>query len=192
MSMVSKRSIRYCKIAYVSSMIAYSGFVAAQSDPLVVSLPPAEAQQAVLRMVREISPQREERRRYRLAFPFGAPLFPPDEDIAQSPVTTALATWLALPATVRQHDVLITPDVDYYWNAEGRQYSCQFVVHIAAQSSGSRVKVIQLRPVEYAGRHFELLGRTGPGRYIRILSTSPSAETEKHLKRFLAGMQHPR
>lgn len=186
------RLARHCRIALCSFTIICSDFVAAQPGTLFVSLPPAEAQQAVLRAVQEISPQREERRRYRLAFPFGAPLFPPDEDIAQSPVTNALATWLALPATVRQHDVLITPDVDYYWNAEGRQYSCQFVVHIAAQSSGSRLKVIQLRPVEYAGRHFELLGRTGPGRYIKILPTSPSAETEDHLRRFLARIQYPR
>lgn len=154
--------------------------------PLTVSLPPAQAQQAVLSAVRHIAPQQEERRRYRLAIPFGAQLFPPDADLALPPVAPALQAWLALPAAQRQHDLLITPDVDYFWSAEGRQYSCQFLIHIAAHGPGAQLAVLQLRPTEYAGKQFKLLGRTGPGRYMQLLPTTPSADSEAGMHAFLA------
>lgn len=167
---------------------------------LTVPLAPAQAQQAILLAVRQLPPQREEHRRYRLALPFGAPLFPPDDDFALALVPPApaparapasapasgLAGWLALSATQRRHDVLITPDVDYYWSAEGRQFSCQFIIHLEAHGTGTRLVTLQVRPTEYAGKHFELLGRTGPGRYIKLLPSTPSAQSEAELRTFLA------
>jgi hypothetical protein len=156
--------------------------------PLTVPLTPPQAQQAILRAVQGIAPQREEHRRYRIALPFGAPLFPPDADLAAAPLAPApaLVAWLALPAPQRQHDVLIAPDIDYYWNAEGRQYSCQFIIHVAADGAGSRLTALQVRPTNYAGKRFELLGRTGPGRYMQLQPTTPSASAEADLRRFLA------
>lgn len=153
---------------------------------LTVPLAPAQAQQAILLAVQQLPPQREERRRYRLALPFGAPLFPPDHDFALAPAAPALSGWLALSAAQRRHDVLITPDVDYYWSAEGRQFSCQFIIHLQAHGAGTRLVTLQVRPAEYAGRHFELLGRTGPGRYVKLLPTTPSAQSEAELRVFLA------
>lgn len=161
------------------------------ADMLTVPLAPAQAQQAILLAVRQLPPQREEHRRYRLALPFGAPLFPPDDDFALALATQAsapaptLAGWLALSATQRRHDVLITPDVDYYWSAEGRQFSCQFIIHLEAHGTGTRLVTLQVRPIEYAGKRFELLGRTGPGRYIKLLPTTPSAQSEAELRAFL-------
>lgn len=174
---------------------------------LTVPLAPAQAQQAILLAVRQLPPQREEHRRYRLALPFGAPLFPPDDDFAlalvppapaptpasasasapapASATASALAGWLALSAAQRRHDVLITPDVDYYWSAEGRQFSCQFIIHLEAHGTGTRLVTLQVRPTEYAGKHFELLGRTGPGRYIKLLPSTPSAQSEAELRAFL-------
>ena len=154
--------------------------------PLTVSLTPPQAQQAILRAVQAVAPQREEHRRYRMALPFGAPLFPPDADLAAAPLAPALASWLALPAAQRQHDVLIAPDVDYYWNAEGRQYSCQFIIHVAADGAGARLTALQVRPTSYGGKRFQLLGRTGPGLYLQLQPTMPSAATEADLRRFLA------
>ena len=154
--------------------------------PLAVPLTPPQAQQALLRAVQRIAPQSDERRRYRIALPFGNPLFPPDADLATPPPAPALAAWLALPVAQRRHDVLIAPDIDYYWTAEGRQYSCQFIIHIAAHGTGTRLTALQLRPTSYAGKRFELLGRTGPGPYMRLLPTTPSASTEADLRRFLA------
>jgi len=153
---------------------------------LTAALTPPQAQQAILRAVQGIAPQREQRRRYRIALPFGATLFPPDADLASAPLAPALAAWLALPAAQRQHDVLIAPDIDYFWNAEGRQYSCQFIIHVAADGTGSRLTTLQVRPTSYAGKRFELLGRTGPGRYMQLQPTTPSASTEADLRRFLA------
>jgi len=156
--------------------------------PLAAAMPPAQAQQAILDAVRQIAPRREERRRYRMALPFGAPLFPPDTDLAAppQPPSPALAAWLALPAAQRRHDLLLTPDIDYYWPAEGRQYSCQFIIHIAAQGAGAQLTLLQVRPTEYAGKHFQLLGRTGPGRYVKLLPTAPSTSSETELRTFLA------
>lgn len=168
---------------------------AAPAAMLTVPLAPAQAQQAILLAVRQLPPQREEHRRYRLALPFGAPLFPPDEDfaLALAPLAPApapapaptLAAWLALSAAKRRHDVLITPDVDYYWSAEGRQFSCQFIIHLEAHGTGTRLVTLQVRPIEYAGKHFALLGRTGPGRYIKLLPSTPSAQSEAELRTFL-------
>jgi hypothetical protein len=154
--------------------------------PLAVGMAPTQAQQAVLQAVQQIAPQREERRRYRMALPFGSQLFPPDADLALPPLAPELRAWLALPAAQRQHDVLITPDVDYFWNAEGRQYSCQFLIHITPHGPGAQLAVLQLHPTEYAGKQFKLLGRTGPGRYMKLLPTAPSAESEAGMHAFLA------
>lgn len=159
---------------------------AANAAPLQLALTPARAQQAIKQAVAQLPPQREEHRRYRMALSFGSPLFPPDSDLATPPVSAALAAWLSRPASQRQHDVLITPDIDYYWNAEGRQYSCQFLLHIEARGTGAQLTVLQLQSTEYAGKHFQLLGRTGPGRYVTLLPAAPSAQSEAELRAFLA------
>nr|WP_315256773.1 hypothetical protein [uncultured Duganella sp.] len=177
---------RLLRLACGGVLISCSTATAGPPAALSVQLPPALAQQAILFAVQHIPPQREEYRRYRMAWPFGAPLFPPDHDLALPPVAAPLAAWLALPAGQRRHDVLLTPDVDYYWTAEGRQFSCQFILHLEAQGAGTRLAILQVRPTEYAGKHFELLGRTGPGRYVKLLPTAPSPQAEGELRAFLA------
>jgi hypothetical protein len=176
-----------CALAALLLTASCSGRAAA-TQPLTATMPPPQAQQAILRALRQLAPQREEHRRYRLALPFGAPLFPADSDFAAQPgATPALAAWLALPAAQRRHDVLITPDVDYYWNAEGRRYSCQFIIHIqAGDGAGSQLSLLQVRPTINTGKRFDLLGRTGPGRYLDLRPATPSAQTEAELRAFLA------
>lgn len=162
----------------------------ARAGELTVPLAPRQAQQAILRAVQHIPAQQEAHRRYRMALPFGAPLFPPDADLALAPSGDALAAWLRLPAEQRRHDVLIAPDVDYYWNAEGRRFSCQFIVHVQAAADGggghSQLAVLQLRPTVYAGKSFKLLGRTGPGAYLDLRPAAPSAQSAAELRAFLA------
>lgn len=167
-------------------LLACLGDGAAAQVALIVPMPPPQAQQAVLRAVRQIAPEREEHRRYRMALPFGAPLFPPDADLATPPPSAALATWFALPAAQRQHDILLTPDIDYYWPASGRLYSSQFILHITAHSAGAQLTVLPVHPIEYTGKRFELLGRTGPGRYMQLRPTAPSAQAEAELRGFLS------
>ncbi|NVD73557.1 hypothetical protein HUX88_23895 [Duganella sp. BJB1802] len=158
----------------------------AQSGELTVPLAPQQAQQAILQAVQRIPAQQEAHRRYRMALPYGAPLFPPDTDLALAPAGAALAAWLRLPAEQRRHDVLIVPDVDYYWNAEGRRFSCQFIVHVQAADGRSRLAVLQVRPTVYAGKSFKLLGRTGPGMYLDLRPAAPSAQSGAELRAFLA------
>ncbi|MQA40130.1 hypothetical protein [Rugamonas aquatica] len=158
-----------------------------QQDTLTVRMTAPQAQQALLQAVQRIPAQREEHRRYRMALPFGSPLFPPDDDLALPPSNPALAAWLALPADRRRHDVLIAPDVDYYWNAEGRQYACQFLVHMQALEGGwTQLALLQVRPSSYAGKSFKLLGRTGPGYYRDVQPAAPSLQSAAELRAFLA------
>ena len=166
--------------------------VRAQEAELTLRLAPQQAQQAILQAVQAIPPQREEHRRYRLALPYGAPLFPPNADLAQPPASAALAAWLKLPEDQRRSDVLISPDVDYYWNAEGRQYACQFIVHVRAAGDGrSQLRLLQVRPTIYAGKSFLLLGRTGPGYYRDVRPAAPSAQSAAELRAFLAAALGP-
>jgi len=173
-------------VACCGLLLAFQCASAVTPPSLTVPMPPPLAQQAVLRAVGQISPQSEEHRRYRMALPYGAPLFPPDADLANPPLSATLSGWLALPAAQRRHDVLLTPDIDHYWPAEGRQFSCQFILHLEADGGGTRLTVLQVRPTEYAGKRFELLGRTGPGRYMQLRPTAPSAQAEAELRSFLS------
>jgi hypothetical protein len=163
----------------------------AAADPAVldVAMPPAAAQRQVLAAVRDIPPQREEHRRYRMALPFGAPLFPPDDDFVATGASAIpnLAAWTALPPAQRRFDVLIVPDADYFWNAEGRLFNCQFLIHIEARPpAGARLFLSQVHPTVYAGKRFHILGRTGPGRYLNIRAAGPSAQAAAELHAFLA------
>ncbi|MBY0240678.1 MAG: hypothetical protein K2X55_15310, partial [Burkholderiaceae bacterium] len=79
------------------------------------------------------------RRRYHLLIPFGAPLFPPDEQIVMDTARRGglhhgLDHWLHLGPAARRFDLLVLPDVDYFWPADtpsGRQqplYSTAFIL----------------------------------------------------------------
>ncbi|MBA5637777.1 hypothetical protein H3H37_12005 [Duganella sp. LX20W] len=164
----------------------------AEPEAVVVAQAPAQVQQLVLRTLQQLAPGGEARRRYHLALPFGAPLFPPDADLALSP-TPDLARWLQLPADARRHDVLIVPDADYYWDAGGAPFSCQFIVHLQAQGAGrTRLTVLQVQPTERHGKKLDLLGRTGPGFYLDIRPAAPAPKASADLLALLAAaLAHP-
>lgn len=166
----------------------------AQDDTLSVAQAPGQVQQQILQAVQQQSPQAPDFRRYRMALPYGSPLFPTDADWLRPPIDAALRAWLALPVAQRRHDVLLTPDVDYYWPAEGRQYTCQFLIHITALGpQQSQLNILQLRPQQFAGTTFKLLGRTGPGYYLDLRPTPPSASSAAALQEFLrAALRPPR
>lgn len=164
----------------------------AEPDAITIELAPAQAQQLVLRAMQHLAPGGEARRRYRLALPFGAPLFPPDTDLALSP-TPALARWLQLSPDARRHDVLIVPDADYYWDAGGAPFSCQFIVHLQGQGTRqTRLTLIQVQPTERHGKKLDLLGRTGPGFYLDIRPAAPAPQASADLLGLLAAaLAHP-
>lgn len=164
----------------------------AEPDALVAEQAPAQVQQLVLRAMHQLAPGGEAHRRYHMTLPFGAPLFPPDTDLAISP-TPALARWLRLPRDARRHDVLIVPDADYYWDAGGAPFSCQFIVHLQAQGAGRTVlTVLQVQPTERHGKKLALLGRTGPGFYLDIRPAAPAPQASADLLALLAAaLAHP-
>lgn len=160
-----------------------------RADEVPLARPPAAAQAAVLRAIAQMPPQAPQRQRYRLAVAYGAPLFPADADLAPQPGepgNPGLAAWLLLPAARRTHDVLITPDADYFWRQDGAEYSALFIVHLEARGTGSALSIAQAHPKARHGRKFHLLGRTGPGLYQDIRPTAASSRAGAELAAFLA------
>lgn len=147
---------------------------------LVLAMSPSATQQALLDAVTRLPETHPRRRRYRLAIPFGAPLFPPDHLLREArgwPAGAAIDAWLALPPGQRRHDVLLLPDEDYYWQEPGAtagDYAAQFIVHLAQAPAGSTLSILQVHARRRHGKAFRLLGRTGPGFYWDIRPTAPS------------------
>ncbi|WP_082219525.1 hypothetical protein [Massilia sp. NR 4-1] len=165
-----------------------------QAGEVALAQPPAAAQAAVLRAIAELPPHSPQRRRYRLAVAYGAPLFPADADLMPQPGEPAnedITSWLRLPAARRAHDVLIAPDADYFWQQDGAEYSAQFIVHLEQRGMGSVLSVAQAHPTVRYGRKFHLLGRTGPGYYQDIRSIAPSSQAGADLQAFLAAALKP-
>lgn len=159
---------------------------------LLLALPLAGAQQALLAAVAQLPDAHPRRRRYRLAIPFGAPLFPPDHLLRTAPgrpADAALEAWLALPPGQRRHDVLLLPDEDYYWREPGDtagDYAAQFIVHLAADRAGTALSILQVHARRRRGKSFHLLGRTGPGFYWNIAPAAPSSAAAATLAADLA------
>ncbi|MET3130665.1 hypothetical protein AAKU55_000923 [Oxalobacteraceae bacterium GrIS 1.11] len=168
-------------------ILALAAARCAAAPALLVERPAARVQATLLLALNNIAPGQESRRRYRMALPFGAPLFPSDADLAVPPEAPGLALWRQLPPAERRHDVLIVPDADYYWPAEGRQFSCQFIVHLRSLGAGKvSLEPLQVRPTILLGKKWDLLGRTGPGFYLNIQAAPPSAQANAELLGFLA------
>ncbi|NVD99243.1 hypothetical protein [Massilia sp. BJB1822] len=166
----------------------------ARAGDVTLAQPPAAAQAAVLHAIAELPPQSPQRRRYRLAVAYGAPLFPADADLMPQlgeAVNAGIAAWLRLPAARRAHDILIAPDADYFWQQDGVEYAAQFIVHLEPRGTGSALSVAQAHPTARYGRKFHLLGRTGPGYYEDIRPIAPSSQAGADLQAFLAAALKP-
>ncbi len=154
---------------------------ASQAQSLTVALPAQQVQAALLRAFASDSDP-DSRRRYRLVVPFGTPLFPPDTDFTEA----ALAAWRQLPPAQRQFDLLLTPDVDYYWKAGNTDFTCQFIIHLHRKTPASvSLQLFQTQTKIRLGKKFDLLGRTGPGRYWDIRPAPPSPQASADLLAFI-------
>jgi hypothetical protein len=132
------------------------------------------------------------RRRYHLFIEFGAPLFPPDEQIAfdaapRGGPRNGLERWLHLDPAKRQFDLLVLPDIDYFWPADMQVgsyrplYSTAFILHLEPAAEGkTSVHLLQINGMARFGKKFDLLGRTGPKFYWddRPVPASPQAARE--------------
>ncbi|AKU24734.1 hypothetical protein ACZ75_06740 [Massilia sp. NR 4-1] len=139
------------------------------------------------------------RRRYRLLIEFGAPLFPPDEQIAldaaqRGRLLDGLQRWLHLPPAKRQFDLLILPDVDYFWPANLQLgsnqplYSTAFILHMEPSMDGkTTVHMLQINSTARFGKRFDLLGRTGPKFYWDDRPVPPSPQAARELIEHLTG-----
>lgn len=137
------------------------------------------------------------RRRYHLIIEFGAPLFPPDEQIAldasrRGALHNGLERWLHLSQAVRQFDLLVLPDVDYFWDADIQagnrrpQYSTAFILHLEPSAEGNTtVQVLQINGTARFGKKFDLLGRTGPKYYWDDRPVLPSPQAARELAEHL-------
>lgn len=133
------------------------------------------------------------RRRYHLFVEFGAPLFPPDEQIAmdatrRGALHNGLERWLHLTLTGRRFDLLVLPDVDYFWPADmqaGRHrplYSTAFILHLEPSAEETTtVHVLQINGMARFGKKFDLLGRTGPKYYWDDRPAPPSPQAAREL-----------
>lgn len=153
---------------------------------LTVPYPAAQAQELVLKALADQHPGKPDRRRYRMATPYGAPLFPPDSYFNDQPGNGQLARWRALATDQRRYDVLISPDVDFYWTADGKAFACEFIVHVEQGGAGqAQLTILQAHPVVYLGRKFWALGRTGPGWYRELKPAPPSPQATAELRTYL-------
>lgn len=166
--------------AWPAPAASQSGAPPALPLTLMLAMSPPAAQQALLDVVTRLPETHPRRRRYRLALPFGAPLFPPDHLLREArgwPADAAIDAWLALPPGQRRHDVLLLPDEDYYWHEPGAapgEYAAQFIVHLAQAPAGSALSILQVHARRRLGKAFRLLGRAGPGLYWDIRPAAPA------------------
>lgn len=133
------------------------------------------------------------RRRYHLLIDYGAPLFPPDDQIMLDTVRRGglydgLERWLRLEPARRRFDLLILPDVDYFWPADLHvdgyrpRYSTAFILHLEPTADGkTTVQILQINCMARFGKKFELLGRTGPKLYWDDRPVSPSLQAAQEL-----------
>lgn len=139
------------------------------------------------------------RRRYRLLIEFDTPLFPPDEQIAADTARRGapgmdLNDWLHLSPDQRRFDLLILPDVDYFWPSAiqpgGPQspYSTAFILHMELAAEGTAVHVLQINCLARFGKKFDLLGRTGPKFYWDDRPVPPSAQATTELIGHVTGV----
>ncbi|WP_038492033.1 hypothetical protein [Janthinobacterium agaricidamnosum] len=151
------------------------------AQTLTLALPAQQVHAALLRAFASNSDP-DSRRRYRLVVPFGTPLFPPDTDFTEP----ALAAWRQLPPVQRQFDLLLAPDVDYYWKAGNTDFTCQFIIHLHRHTPSSvSLQLFQTQTKIRLGKKFDLLGRTGPGWYWDIRPAPPSAQASADLLAFI-------
>lgn len=163
---------------------------------LVLPMPIEPARTAVKTLLQELTDSNE-RRRYRLVFNFGDPLFPPATDIAENAQQRGalgeIVGWLQLPTTAKSRDLLITPDVDYFWPVDyyaGSQrvgFSTAFILHFAQSGpTSSTIDILQINSFVRLGKHFDLLGRTGPKFYWDDRAAAPSPQAARDLATLLA------
>ncbi len=192
-------------VSGVQSISAAEVELRAKREParLMLDQPVDQARSAVLAGLQHL-PSTDEQRRYRLVLIFGMPLFLSDADIAVDATPRGslgeLTGWLNLPAASRMQDLLVTPDIDYFWPADyylGRQrigFTTSFILHFGrGKQGGTVIDILQINGFVRLGKRFDLLGRTGPKYYWDDRPAAPSPQAARDLQAVLGRIsgQHP-
>ncbi|AVR95630.1 hypothetical protein [Pseudoduganella armeniaca] len=187
--MAGARSILAAALACCTGL-AYAGPSSPSNGAtrLHVTRTPADVAAAILAGVARLPPADPLARRYRQAYGFSHPLFPPDAELRGETPQPALTAWLALPPAQRRNDVVILPASDHYWRQDGTDYRATFIVHVTPAADGSDIAILQYGASTLHGKAFRLLGRTGPGRYLDIRPAAPSPAAAAELAAWLAGL----
>lgn len=186
--MTGARMISIVALACCTGLYASPSFPSDASPRLHVALAPERVSAAILAGVARVPSSHPLALRYRQAYPFSHPLFPPDGELRGETPTPALSAWLALPPAQRRHDVVILPASDYHWRQDGNDYRATFIVHVAPAAGGSDIVIVQYGARTLHGKSFRLLGRTGPGRYLDIRPAAPSPAAAAELAAWLAAL----
>lgn len=187
--MAGARSILVAALACCTGLAYASPFSPSNGVArLHVAVTPERAAAAIVAAVARLPAGAPLARRYRQAYDFSHPLFPPDAELRGETPQPALSAWLALPPAQRRHDVVILPATDHFWRQDGNDYRAAFIVHVApAAGGGSDMTIVQYGARTLHGKSFQLLGRTGPGRYLDIRPAAPSPAAASELAAWLAG-----
>jgi len=113
-----------------------------------------------------------------------------DPQAQKTPATVgelSLRDWLAMPDKERNYDLLIEPDVDYYWFSDyfngGKpvEYTASFILHLTPLSSvKTKVFIMQTHVFIRLGESFGLSreGALGMSEDIQFVDPSPQAATD--------------
>lgn len=186
--MAGARSFLIAALACCTGSHASPSFPSDAAPRLHVALAPERVSAAILAGVASLPSGDPLARRYRQAYGYAHPLFPPDAELRGETAVPALSAWLALPPAQRRHDVVILPATDYYWRQDGTDYRATFIVHVAPAAGGSDIAIVQYGARTLHGKAFRLLGRTGPGRYLDIRPAAPSPAAAAELAAWLGGL----
>lgn len=108
---------------------------------LVTGLTPAQIQKHLTGSLSRLPPVKA--RQFQFVRPFQDPLFPPDDSwrFGFYPTDPAFTTWLKLSSADRAFDLLIQPEMDYYWKHNGLSYRVNYIVHFESLSEPRPVAV---------------------------------------------------
>lgn len=174
------------------------GATALSPAALTVPLTPKQAQKKLLGTL--ALKAFAQPRLYHKAVSFGDPLFPPDKSWREDfyPQDPAFKSWLSLPETDRDNDILILPELDFYWLIDGVNYHVSFIVHFKDVSPSlsettseegaearTQITVALMEPMENHGKSFRWFGRAGPGWYWDLRAGKISETARMDLLNFI-------
>lgn len=100
----------------------------------------------------------------------------------------ALRAYAALAGGLRRRDLYVFDlegtywlSREYFWRGRPARFKTDFLVHVEADGTGTRLEVIEYRPRVQLGERMMLLGHHGPGRYEDVRFVFPTVHDREAL-----------